>query len=225
MTNLAKMIDHTKLKADTTEADIITLTSEAKEHGFWSVCINPTWIPLAKKELAGSDVKICTVIGFPLGANSSKVKAFETDTAIKDGADEVDMVINVGALKQAQYDVVLADIKAVVDEAKGRALVKVIIETALLTKEEIVKVCELAVEAGADYVKTSTGFSTAGATAENVKLMKDTVGDRALVKASGAVRTTEDAEKMVAAGASRIGASDGVKIIGASTDSSATSDY
>lgn len=225
MTNLAKMIDHTKLKADTTQAEIATLTSEAKEHGFWSVCINPVWIPFAKEELAGSDVKICTVIGFPLGANSSKTKAFETNQAIIDGADEVDMVINVGALKQAQYDVVLEDIKAVVNEARGRALVKVIIETALLTKEEIVKVCQLSVEAGANYVKTSTGFSTAGATAENVKLMKDTVGDKALVKASGGVRTTEDAEAMVAAGASRIGASDGVKIIGAKTNSSDTSGY
>ncbi len=222
---LAKMIDHTKLKADTTQDEIAVLTSEAKEHGFWSVCINPVWIPFAKKELAGSDVKICTVIGFPLGANSSKTKAFETNQAISDGADEVDMVINVGALKQAQYDVVLEDIKAVVNEAKGRALVKVIIETALLTKEEIIKVCELSVEAGANYVKTSTGFSTAGATAENVKLMKDTVGDKALVKASGGVRTTEDAEAMVAAGASRIGASDGVKIIGAKTNSSDTSGY
>lgn len=222
---LAKMIDHTKLKADTTQDEIAVLTSEAKEHGFWSVCINPVWIPFAKKELAGSDVKICTVIGFPLGANSSKTKAFETNQAISDGADEVDMVINVGALKQAQYDVVLEDIKAVVNEAKGRALVKVIIETALLTKEEIIKVCELSVEAGANYVKTSTGFSTAGATAENVKLMKDTVGDKALVKASGGVRTTEDAEAMVAAGASRIGASDGVKIIGATTDNSDTSGY
>ncbi|HCM89778.1 MULTISPECIES: deoxyribose-phosphate aldolase [Vagococcus] len=225
MTNLAKMIDHTKLKADTTQAEIATLTSEAKEHGFWSVCINPVWIPFAKEELAGSDVKICTVIGFPLGANSSKTKAFETNQAIIDGADEVDMVINVGALKQAQYDVVLEDIKAVVNEARGRALVKVIIETALLTKEEIVKVCQLSVEAGANYVKTSTGFSTAGAIAENVKLMKDTVGDKALVKASGGVRTTEDAEAMVAAGASRIGASDGVKIIGAKTNSSDTSGY
>lgn len=222
---LAKMIDHTKLKADTTQDEIAVLTSEAKEHGFWSVCINPVWIPFAKKELAGSDVKICTVIGFPLGANSSKTKAFETNQAISDGADEVDMVINVGALKQAQYDVVLEDIKAVVNEAKGRALVKVIIETALLTKEEIIKVCELSVEAGSNYVKTSTGFSTAGATAENVKLMKDTVGDKALVKASGGVRTTEDAEAMVAAGASRIGASDGVKIIGAKTNSSDASGY
>ncbi|MGX7026002.1 deoxyribose-phosphate aldolase [Vagococcus hydrophili] len=225
MTNLAKMIDHTKLKADTTQDEIAALTKEAKEHGFWSVCINPVWIPFAKEELAGSDVKICTVIGFPLGANSSKTKAFETNLAINDGADEVDMVINVGALKQAQYDVVLEDIKAVVNEAKGRALVKVIIETALLTKEEIIKVCELSVEAGADYVKTSTGFSTAGATAENVKLMKDTVGEKALVKASGGVRTTSDAEAMVAAGASRIGASDGVKIIGATTDNSDTSGY
>ncbi|MGX7014088.1 deoxyribose-phosphate aldolase [Vagococcus silagei] len=224
MTNYAQMIDHTKLKADTTRADIIALTGEAKQYGFWSVCINPFWIPFAKTELAGSDVKICTVIGFPLGANSSKVKAFETDQAIKDGADEVDMVINVGALKAGEFDVVLEDIKAVIDTAKGRALTKVIIETALLTKEEIVKACQLSVEAGADYVKTSTGFSTQGATPENVKLMKETVGDKALVKASGDVRTTADAEAVVAAGASRIGASAGVQIIGAA-DGSATSGY
>ena len=213
MNNYAKMIDHTKLKADTTKEDIITLAKEAKEHSFWSICINPVWIETAKIELQNSDVKICTVIGFPLGANSSKVKVFETNQAILDGADEVDMVINVGALKEGSYDVVLADIKGVVEEAKGRALVKVIIETALLTKDEIVKACELSVEAGADYVKTSTGFSTAGATSENVKLMKDTVGEKALVKASGGVRTLEDAKKMVDAGASRLGASDGVKIV------------
>ncbi|MEG0284877.1 MULTISPECIES: deoxyribose-phosphate aldolase [Vagococcus] len=225
MNNYAKMIDHTKLKADTTKEDIITLAKEAKEHSFWSICINPVWIETAKIELQNSDVKICTVIGFPLGANSSKVKVFETNQAILDGADEVDMVINVGALKEGSYDVVLADIKGVVEEAKGRALVKVIIETALLTKDEIVKACELSVEAGADYVKTSTGFSTAGATSENVKLMKDTVGEKALVKASGGVRTLEDAKKMVDAGASRLGASDGVKIVLGDNTASTTESY
>ena len=225
MNNYAKMIDHTKLKADTTKEDIITLAKEAKEHSFWSICINPVWIETAKIELQNSDVKICTVIGFPLGANSSKVKVFETNQAILDGADEVDMVINVGALKEGSYDVVLADIKGVVEEAKGRALVKVIIETALLTKDEIVKACELSVEAGADYVKTSTGFSTAGATSENVKLMKDTVGEKALVKASGGVRTLEDAKKMVDAGASRLGASDGVKIVLGDNKASTTESY
>ena len=225
MNNYAKMIDHTKLKADTTKEDIITLAKEAKEHSFWSICINPVWIETAKIELQNSDVKICTVIGFPLGANSSKVKVFETNQAILDGADEVDMVINVGALKEGSYDVVLADIKGVVEEAKGRALVKVIIETALLTKDEIVKACELSVEAGADYVKTSTGFSTAGATSENVKLMKDTVGEKALVKASGGVRTLEDAKKMVDAGASRLGASDGVKIVLGDKTASTTESY
>ena len=213
MTNYSQMIDHTKLKADTTKEDIIQLAKEAKEYNFWSICINPVWIPVAKKELNESNVKICTVIGFPLGANSSKVKAFETAQAIEDGAGEVDMVINVGALKEKSYEIVLADIKSVVEAAKDKALVKVIIETALLTKEEIVKACELSVEAGADYVKTSTGFSTAGAIPENVKLMKDTVGDKALVKASGGVRTKEDAIAMVEAGASRLGASDGVKIV------------
>lgn len=224
MTNYAQMIDHTKLKADTTKEDIIQLAKEAKEYDFWSICINPVWIPVAKEELNESDVKICTVIGFPLGANSSKVKAFETTQAIADGADEVDMVINVGALKEKSYEVVLADIKSVVEAASNKALVKVIIETALLTKEEIVKACELSVEAGADFVKTSTGFSTAGATVENVRLMKETVGEEALVKASGGVRTKEDAIAMVSAGASRLGASDGVKIVTGNQDLKA-SDY
>lgn len=219
--NIAKLIDHTVLKANTTEADIKKLISEAKEYGFFSVCINPTWITLAAEELKDSDVKVCTVIGFPLGANSSKVKAFETTQAIDDGADEVDMVINVGALKGQQYDIVLNDIKAVVDAAKGKALVKVIIETALLTDEEKVKVCELAVEAGADFVKTSTGFSTGGATAADVKLMKDTVGDKAQVKASGGIHSLADVEAMVEAGATRIGASAGIAIVsGAKTEES-----
>ncbi|MGX6962132.1 deoxyribose-phosphate aldolase [Vagococcus xieshaowenii] len=210
---IAKLIDHTALKANTTEADIKKLISEAKEFGFFSVCINPTWIKLAAEELKDSDVKVCTVIGFPLGANASAVKAFETTQAIADGADEVDMVINVGALKSGQYDVVLNDIKAVVDAAAGKALVKVIIETSLLTDEEKVKVSELAVEAGADFVKTSTGFSTGGATAADVKLMKDTVGDNAQVKASGGIHSLEDVEAMVEAGATRIGASAGVAIV------------
>ncbi|MGX7030587.1 deoxyribose-phosphate aldolase [Vagococcus zengguangii] len=211
--NVAKLIDHTALKANTTEADIKKLIAEAKEYGFFSVCINPTWIKLAAEELKDSDVKVCTVIGFPLGANASAVKAFETTQAIADGADEVDMVINVGALKSGQYDVVLNDIKAVVDAAAGKALVKVIIETALLTDEEKVKVSELAVEAGADFVKTSTGFSTGGATAADVKLMKDTVGDNAQVKASGGIHSLADVEAMVEAGATRIGASAGIAIV------------
>ncbi|MGY3765771.1 deoxyribose-phosphate aldolase [Vagococcus vulneris] len=224
MVDMAKMIDHTKLKADATQEEILTLINEAKEYGFWSVCINPVWIPYAKSQMSDSDVKICTVIGFPLGANSSKLKALEAKQAIEDGADEVDMVMNIGAMKAGQYDVVLADIKSVVTAAQG-TLVKVIIETALLTKEEIIKASELVVEGGADFVKTSTGFSTGGATIEDVTIMKQTVGDRALVKASGGVRTKEDAEAMIAAGASRIGASDGVKIIKGISADSVTSGY
>lgn len=221
--NVAKLIDHTALKANTTKTDILKLIEEAKEYGFFSVCINPTWISLAAKELQESEVKVCTVIGFPLGANSSKTKGFETKQAIEDGADEVDMVINVGALKEQQYDVVLADIQAVVQAAKGQALVKVIIETALLTDDEKKKVCELAVEAGADFVKTSTGFSTGGATVADVKLMKDTVGDRAKVKASGGIHSLADVEAMVEAGASRIGASAGIAIV--SGQKTAPTDY
>lgn len=211
--DLAKLIDHTALKAETTEKDILTLISEAKEYGFFSVCINPVWVPLAADKLKDSQVKVCTVIGFPLGANAAETKAFETAQAIANGADEVDMVINIGALKGAQYEAVLNDIQGVVAAAEGKALVKVIIETALLTDEEKVKACELAVEAGADFVKTSTGFSTGGATAADVKLMKETVGNQAQVKASGGIHSKEDVEEMVAAGASRIGASAGVAIV------------
>lgn len=211
--DLAKLIDHTALKAETTEKDILTLISEAKEYGFFSVCINPVWVPLAADKLKDSQVKVCTVIGFPLGANAAETKAFEAAQAIANGADEVDMVINIGALKGAQYEAVLNDIQGVVAAAKGKALVKVIIETALLTDEEKVKACELAVEAGADFVKTSTGFSTGGATAADVKLMKETVGNEAQVKASGGIHSKEDVEEMVAAGASRIGASAGVAIV------------
>ncbi|WP_409290263.1 deoxyribose-phosphate aldolase [Peribacillus sp. SCS-37] len=210
---ITRLIDHTLLKANATEDQITVLAEEAKEYSFASVCVNPVWVKKAAELLKDApEVKVCTVIGFPLGASASEVKAFETDTAIKHGADEVDMVINIGALKAKQYETVEADIKAVVDAAEGRALVKVIIETALLTDEEKVKACELAVSAGADFVKTSTGFSTGGATVEDISLMRKTVGPDIGVKASGGVRGPEDAKKMVEAGATRIGASSGVSI-------------
>lgn len=210
--NIAKMIDHTVLKAFSTREDVIKVCNEAKEYGFFSVCINPTHIELAKKELEGSNVKVCTVIGFPLGANTSEVKAFETKDAIAKGAHEVDMVINIGALKDKNYDLVYNDIKAVVDAANKEALVKVIIETCYLTDEEKKIACELSVKAGADYVKTSTGFGTGGSTPEDIKLMRDVVGPNIGVKASGGVRTTEDAIKVIDAGASRIGASASISI-------------
>lgn len=210
--NIANMIDHTVLKAFSSKEDVIKVCKEAKEYGFFSVCINPTHIELAKKELEGSKVKVCTVIGFPLGANTSEVKAFETKDAIAKGAHEVDMVINIGALKDKNYDLVYKDIKAVVDAANKEALVKVIIETCYLTDEEKKIVCELSVKAGADYVKTSTGFGTGGSTPEDIKLMRDVVGPNIGVKASGGVRTTEDALKVIDAGASRIGASASISI-------------
>ena len=210
--NIAKMIDHTVLKAFSTREDVIKVCKEAKEYGFFSVCINPTHIELAKKELEGSTVKVCTVIGFPLGANTSEVKAFETKDAIAKGAHEVDMVINIGALKDKEYDLVYNDIKAVVDAANKEALVKVIIETCYLTDEEKKIACELSVKAGSDYVKTSTGFGTGGSTPEDIKLMRDVVGPNIGVKASGGVRTTEDAIKVIDAGASRIGASASISI-------------
>lgn len=210
--NIANMIDHTVLKAFSSKEDVIKVCKEAKEHGFFSVCINPTHIELAKKELEGSKVKVCTVIGFPLGANTSEVKAFETKDAIAKGAHEVDMVINIGALKDKNYDLVYTDIKAVVDAANKEALVKVIIETCYLTDEEKKISCELSVKAGADYVKTSTGFGTGGSTPEDIKLMRDVVGPNVGVKASGGVRTTEDAIKVIDAGASRIGASASISI-------------
>ena len=219
---IARMIDHTALKPDTTENQIIKLCEEAKEYHFASVCVNPTWVKKSAEQLAGTEVKVCTVIGFPLGANTPEVKAFETDQAIKDGATEVDMVINIGALKDGNNELVERDIKAVVDAAKGRALTKVIIETCLLTDEEKVRACELAVKAGADYVKTSTGFSTGGATKEDIALMRKTVGPDIGVKASGGVRNAADAEAMIEAGATRIGASAGIEIVKGLT---ADSDY
>ncbi|SHK33525.1 deoxyribose-phosphate aldolase [Tepidibacter formicigenes] len=216
---LAKYIDHTVLKAQTTEADVKKICSEAKEYGFFSVCINPAYIEFAKEELKGSDVKVCTVIGFPLGANTSEVKAFETKDAIQKGADEVDMVINIGALKDKKYDYVEKDIKAVVDAADKKALVKVIIETCYLTDEEKKIACELSKKAGADYVKTSTGFGTGGATPQDIKLMRETVGEDVGVKASGGVRTTEDAKAVIENGASRIGASSSIAIVEGTIDS------
>ncbi|EOH85265.1 deoxyribose-phosphate aldolase [Enterococcus asini] len=210
---LNRMMDHTILKADATEQDVLQVIEEAKEYHFYSVCINPTWVKLAAEKLAGEPVAVCTVIGFPLGANTSEVKAYETTDAINNGADEVDMVINVGALKSAQYKKVQQDIEAVVAAAKDRALVKVIIETALLTKEEIVKACELAQAAGADFVKTSTGFSTSGAAAADVKLMRETVGSSMGVKASGGIHSAQEAMAMIEAGANRLGTSASVAII------------
>lgn len=210
---ITKMIDHTLLKANATEEQITVLAQEAKEYSFASVCVNPTWVKKAAELLRDAqEVKVCTVIGFPLGANTPEVKAFETTNAIENGADEVDMVINIGALKDKNYELVERDIKAVVDAAKGKALVKVIIETSLLTDEEKVKACELSVKAGADFVKTSTGFSTGGATVEDIALMRKTVGPDLGVKASGGVRGLEDAKAMIEAGATRIGASSGVSI-------------
>ncbi|RTR30037.1 deoxyribose-phosphate aldolase [Robertmurraya yapensis] len=211
--NLAKFIDHTLLKADATKEQILTLVKEAKEYNFASVCVNPTWVKLAAAELKDTSVDVCTVIGFPLGATTSEVKAFETKNAIENGATEVDMVINIGALKDKNFALVEEDIKAVVNEAKGKALTKVIIETSLLTNEEKEKACELAVSAGADFVKTSTGFSTGGATVEDIALMRKTVGPDLGVKASGGVRSLADTEAMINAGATRIGASSGKEII------------
>ncbi len=221
-TNIAKMIDHTLLKADTKKEQIVKLCEEAKQYGFASVCVNPTWVATAAELLKGTDVKVCTVIGFPLGANTPETKAFETKDAIEKGATEVDTVINIGALKDGNDELVERDIRAVVDAAKGKALVKVIIEACLLTEEEKVRACELAVKAGADYVKTSTGFSTGGATVEDVALMRKTVGPEIGVKASGGVRDLQGAEAMIKAGATRIGASSGVAIVQGKT---ATTDY
>ncbi|SEK94181.1 deoxyribose-phosphate aldolase [Carnobacterium iners] len=213
MNKLANLIDHTALKPGVTKKEILKLTAEAKEYGFYSVCVNPTWVAEAAKQLKGSEVDVCTVIGFPLGANTTDVKVYETTDAINNGATEVDMVINIGALKSNEDDQVLNDIQKVVEAAKGKALVKVIIETCLLTDEEKVRACELAVKAGTDYVKTSTGFSTGGATKEDITLMRKTVGEKIGVKASGGIHSKADLEAMVKAGATRIGASAGVAIV------------
>ena len=210
--NLASIVDHTLLATDATRADIDRICKEADEYSFASVCVSPIWVKEAAKELKDSKVNVCTVIGFPQGATPSSAKAFETKQAIEDGADEVDMVITVGKLKAGEYDDVEKDIKAVVDAANGK-LVKVIIECCLLTDDEKVKACELAKKAGADFVKTSTGFSKWGAKPEDVALMRKTVGKDMGVKASGGIHTKEEAEAMVNAGANRIGASHGMEFV------------
>lgn len=209
---LARHIDHTLLKPDAVEAELVKLCEEAREHKFFSVCINPCNIEKAKELLEGTDTKICTVVGFPLGQMTTEAKSFETNEAVLLGAEEVDMVINVGKLKDKDYEYVLEDIRAVVLAAKG-VLTKVIIETCLLTDEEKVKACELAKDAGADYVKTSTGFSKGGATKEDIALMRKTVGPEMGVKASGGIRTLEDAMAMIENGATRLGLSASVSIV------------
>lgn len=212
--DLGAMIDHTLLKPDATAEQVVQLCLEARQYQFASVCLNPCWVALAARELHGSSVPVCTVVGFPLGATLPEVKAFETQRCIADGAREVDMVINIGALKSRDYRLVAHDISAVVQAAHScHVLVKVIIETSLLTDEEKVEACALAQAAGADYVKTSTGFSTGGATASDIALMRRVVGPGIGVKASGGIRSAADAQAMIAAGATRIGASASVKIV------------
>ena len=211
---IASMIDHTMLKPEATEPEIRKLCAEAKTFGFASVCVNPYWVPVVAAELAGSPVKVCTVIGFPLGANATEIKRAETESAIRAGAREIDMVINVGALKGGDYDTVKRDIQAVVEVShRGGAIVKVILETALLDDSQKTIACTLSKLAGADFVKTSTGFSKGGATAHDVALMRTAVGPELGVKASGGIRTLDDFRAMAAAGASRIGASASVKIV------------
>lgn len=210
--NIAKNIDHTMLKADSSKNTIIRYCKEAKEYGFASVCVNSCFASLVTEELKGSDVKTCCVVGFPLGAMSTRAKAYEAKCAVEDGASEIDMVINISALKDGDYEYLKNDIVAVVEAAKP-AIVKVIIETCLLTDEEKIKACQISVEAGAAFVKTSTGFSTGGATVEDIALMKKTVGDNCLVKASGGIRNREQAEAMLSAGADRIGAGNGVVLL------------
>ena len=211
---IASMIDHTMLKPEATEPEIRKLCAEAKKYVFASVCVNPYWIPVVAAELAGTPVKVCTVVGFPLGANATETKRAETEAAIRAGAQEIDMVINVGALKGGDYDTVKRDIQAVVEVShRGGAIVKVILETALLDDNQKAIACTMCKLAGADFVKTSTGFSKSGATAHDIALMRNAVGPELGVKASGGIRTLEDFRAMAAAGASRIGASASVKIV------------
>lgn len=217
MTNidLAKYIDHTNLKPDATEQDIINLCEEAKKYKFKSVCVNPCRVLLAKKNLEDTDILVCCVIGFPLGANTTNTKVFEAKEAIENGAQEIDMVINIGAAKENNWILVKRDISCVVKAVSGRALVKVIIETCLLTDDEKIKACNCAVEAGANFVKTSTGFSKAGANSSDILLMRKTVGTKCGVKASGGIKHLEEAILMIESGANRLGTSNGVRIINA----------
>ena len=211
--NINKLIDHTALKPNTNKESILKLIAEAKTYDFASVCVNPCWVALAHQELKNTDIKVCTVIGFPLGANTTEVKVFFSFFAIEKGAQEIDMVINIAMLKDKEYDYVENEIHQIVEAAKDKAIVKIIIETCLLTDEEKIKACELSQKAGADFVKTSTGFSTGGATVHDIALMRKTVGAEMGVKASGGVHTHEEALAMVEAGATRIGASASVKLL------------
>jgi deoxyribose-phosphate aldolase len=223
--SIARLIDHTILKPDAVRDEVKAVCAEALQYGFASVCVNAFWVPLAAHELKGSSVKVCTVAGFPLGATSTAAKVAETLAALADGAREIDMVINVGALRGGETGVVESDIRAVVEASHARgAIVKVIIETALLTDDQKVLACQLAQAAGADFVKTSTGFAKSGATVEDIALMRRTVGPTMGVKASGGIRTLEDLKAMVAAGATRIGASAGVRMMEA-TSGTASADY
>lgn len=209
--NLAEYIDHTILKPEATAQDVRKLCREAAEHKFAAICVNPCYVELAASLLAGTGVKVATVVGFPLGANLSAVKAFETKQAVLQGAEEIDMVINIGAAKQGQWEVVLKDIRQVVEAADGRT-VKVIVETALLSEEEKKQVCKVVLSSGAHYIKTSTGFSSGGAIVADIELFKAIVGEKIGIKASGGVRTRQDGEAMIAAGATRLGTSAGVSI-------------
>jgi len=213
---LAKLIDHTLLKPNATKDEIKRLCEEAMKHSFWSVCVNPTYVSLATDILGGTEVKVCSVVGFPLGANTPEMKALEAEKATKDGASEIDMVINIGALKSRDYEIVKRDIREVVEHAKARKdiVVKVIIETGLLTEEEKVIASRLVKESGADFVKTSTGFNAPGANVHDVKLIRETVGPDFGLKASGGIRTYRDAVKLIEAGANRIGTSSGIAIVG-----------
>lgn len=213
---LNKYIDHTNLKQDMSEQDLIKLVNEAKEYDFFSICINPCWVKQASELLAGSNTKVCSVIGFPLGANTTNIKVLEAKEAIENGASEIDMVINVSKLKDKDYEYVYNEIKKI-KEAIGNYVLKVIIEACLLTNEEKTIACQIIMKAGANFVKTSTGMSAGGATVEDVKLFKEVVGDTTLIKAAGGVRTYEDAISMIEAGANRIGTSGGVKIVNGET--------
>ncbi|AQS53269.1 Deoxyribose-phosphate aldolase 1 [Jeotgalibaca dankookensis] len=213
MTKINKYIDHTLLKPEATEKEIHDLCEEAIEYDFMSVCVQPYWVSKVSAFLNDTDVKVCTVVGFPHGANTKEVKAFEAKQAVQKGADEVDMVINIGAAKEGKFDTIREEISAVAEAVKGQALLKVILETALLTDDEIISVSEAAKAAGADFVKTSTGFSTGGATLADVSLMRQTVGPDMGVKASGGVRTYADALAFIEAGATRLGASSGKAIV------------
>lgn len=221
MQDIARIIDHTLLRADATRDEIVKLCHEARQYGFASVCVNPFWVPLAAAELSGTKVKVCTVVGFPLGATSTEAKVAETEAALRAGAQEIDMVQNIGALRSGDQEAVQRDIAAVVATAhRAGAIVKVILETALLDDNQKTIASQLTKNANADFVKTSTGFGPSGATVHDVALMRAAVGPAMGVKASGGIRTLDDVNKMVAAGATRIGASAGVKIVAAASDSS-----